>query len=42
MQVGTDHAVPEALVVGKGLESVQEALDNMKEGVSVRKLVAVV
>lgn len=41
LQVGSYRAVPEAQIVGKGLESVQEALDKMKEGVSARKLVVV-
>lgn len=36
---GSIKCVPEPLVVGKGLESVQKGLDVQKEGVSAKKVV---
>lgn len=36
---GTFRAAPKPLVVGKGLNNVQKALDRQKEGVSARKVV---
>lgn len=39
LENGTFKAAPEALVVGKGLESVQEAFEVQKRGVSARKVV---
>jgi NADPH:quinone reductase-like Zn-dependent oxidoreductase len=39
LKAGTFVPAPEPLVVGKGLESVQEAVDLINKGVSARKLV---
>ncbi|KAI2481850.1 Polyketide synthase enoylreductase [Pyrenophora tritici-repentis] len=41
LSVGKFQAKPEAEVVGRGLESVQEGLDRMMKGVSAKKLVVV-
>jgi hypothetical protein len=39
LQRGTFVAAPDPLVVGKGLEYVQEGLDLMRKGVSAKKIV---
>lgn len=39
LENGQLKCLPEPLVVGKGLESLQEALEKSKAGVSARKLV---
>lgn len=39
LEKGTLKAVPEPLVVGKGLEAVQKGYDEQKKGVSFRKVV---
>ena len=39
LESGKLKCLPEPLVVGKGLESLQEALDKAKEGVSAQKIV---
>jgi hypothetical protein len=36
---GAYRAAPEALVVGEGLEQIPSALDQLRKGVSARKLV---
>jgi hypothetical protein len=36
---GTYRAAPAALVVGEGLEQIPSALDQLRKGVSARKLV---
>ena len=39
LETGTIKALPEPLVVGKGLEAIQKGLDRQKEGVSAQKVV---
>lgn len=39
LESGQFRALPEALVVGHGLEKVQEAMDTLKKGVSAKKIV---
>jgi NADPH:quinone reductase-like Zn-dependent oxidoreductase len=39
LEQGKLKAVPEAMVVGKGLENVQKGLDTLKAGVSAKKVV---
>lgn len=39
LEKGTLKAVPEPLVVGKGLDAVQKGYDEQKKGVSFRKIV---
>lgn len=39
MQQGKLKCVPEPLVIGKGLESLQKGCDKNKEGVSAKKVV---
>lgn len=39
LESGVLKALPEPLVVGKGLESVQKGLDENKKGVSAKKVV---